>query len=153
MKQFWLLSHLLGFVMWLGAAAAAMAMGVAAKREPRENLSVVARHLAVIYRSVMLPGVLLTTASGLVMTLTIYGNPGTAATVSHWLMAMQALGFAAAVVVLVWVIPAASRAASVDPVGPKAAVFDGLRARTARLGMVASLLAFLALVTGAFLRP
>lgn len=153
MRQLWLFAHLLGSVLWLGAAAAAMAMGAAARREPRENLGVVARQLAAVYRAVMLPGVALTIASGLVMTLRIYGSPGSAAMVSHWLMAMQALGVVAGVLVLAWVVPAAARAASVDPVGPKAAAFDALRQRTARIGMVASTLALLALLTGAFLRP
>lgn len=153
MKAFWIFAHLLGFVMWLGAAMAAMAIGVSGRREPRENLGVVARQLGAVYRLVMMPGALLTVASGLVLTLMIYGGPGSTMTVSHWLMAMQGTGLLGAVLVLVFVVPAASRAAAVDPVGPRAAVFDALRQRTVRLGMVASLLGFLALVTGALMRP
>ncbi len=152
MKPFWIFVHLLGFVMWLGAAMAAMAVGASARREPRENLGVVARQLAAVYRLVMLPGTLLTVASGLVLTLMVYGGPGSTATVSHWLMAMQGTGLLGAVIVLVFVVPAASRAAAVDPVGEKAAVFDALRQRTISFGMAASLLGFLALVTGALMR-
>lgn len=152
MKPFWTFVHLLGFVMWLGAAMAAMAMGASARREPRENLGVVARQLAAVYRLVMLPGTLLTVASGLVLTLMVYGGPGSTATVSHWLMAMQGTGLLGAVIVLVFVVPAASRAAAVDPVGDKAGVFDALRQRTITFGMTASLLGLLALVTGALMR-
>jgi hypothetical protein len=150
-RALWVFAHLLGFVMWLGAALSAMAIGITARREPRENLAVVARQLAVVYRLVMMPGALLTVASGLVLTLMVYGGPGTTLTVSHWLMAMQGTGLVGAVLVLVSVVPAASRAAAIDPTGPRGAVFDALRARTARIGMLASSLGFVALVTGAMM--
>jgi hypothetical protein len=152
-RHLWIFAHLLGYVLWLGAAAAAMGIGISARREPREHLALVARQLAVVYRVVMMPGVLLTVVSGLVLTLMVYGGPGAAAAISHWLMAMQATGLIAAVLVLVWVIPAASRAAAVDPTGPHGAVFDALRRRTARLGMIASALGTIALLTGALMQP
>lgn len=152
MRHIWLLAHLVGFVMWLGAAAAAMAMGIAGRREAREHLGVVARQQAVVYRAVMMPGVLLTVASGLVLTLMVYGGPGTAATVSPALMAMQATGLAGAVVVLVFGIPAVSRVGSLDPVrdGP---LFDRLRRKASRLGMASATLGMAALVSGAWMRP
>jgi hypothetical protein len=151
-RRFWLFIHLLGFVMWLGSGLVAMTIGIASRREPRENLGVIARQLALAYRAVMMPGVLLTVASGLILTLMIYGGPGSAALVSRWLMAMQATGLLAAVLVLVFAVPAASRAAGLDPAGPQGALFDALRRKTARLGMVSGVLGLAALVTGALMR-
>jgi len=153
MKHVWLFAHLLGYVLWIGAGVGAMAMGIAARREPRENLGVVARQLATVYRVVMLPGVLLTLASGLILTLMIYGSGEQALRVSHWLMAMQGLGLVAGVLVLAFLVPTASRAALVDPTGPQAAAFEALRNRMRVLGMIAGILAILALITGVALQP
>lgn len=152
MRQLWLFAHLLGMVFWLGGGVAAMTMGIYSRREPRENLGVVARQLALTYRVVMMPGALLTVASGLVLTLMIYGGPGSTAAVTRWLMLMQATGMVAAVLLLVFGIPAVSRAAALDPMGPHAARFDALRRKAARLGMVAGILAFIGLVAGALMR-
>jgi len=152
-RYFWVFAHLLGFVLWLGAGAAGMAMSIASRREPRENLGVVARQLATVYRLVMLPGVLLTLASGLILTLMIYGSADQALRVSHWLMAMQGIGLVAGVIVLAFLIPVASRAALVDPTGPQGPAFDALRGRARMLGMISGILALLALVTGAAMRP
>ena len=152
MRHFWFFSHLLGMVFWLGGGAAAMTIGIYSRREPRENLGVVARQLALVYRVIMMPGALLTVASGLVLTLMIYGGPGSAAAITHWLMLMQATGLIAAVVLLVFGIPAASRAASLDPMGALGAQFDRLRAKAARFGMAAGILALIALLSGALMR-
>jgi hypothetical protein len=138
--------------MWLGAGLVAMAIGIASRREPRDNLGVIARQLALSYRVVMMPGVLLTVASGLILTLMIYGGPGSVALVSRWLMTMQATGLVAAVLVLVFAIPAASRAAGLDPAGPQGPLFDALRRKTARLGMVSGVLGLVALITGVIMR-
>jgi len=151
-RHIWLFAHLLGMVLWLGGGLAAMTMGIYSRREPRENLGVVARQLALVYRVVMMPGALLTVASGLVLTLMIYGGPGSTALVTHWMMLMQATGLLAAVLLLVFGIPAASRAAAVDPTGPHALQFDAIRAKAARVGMVAGILALVALVAGALMR-
>jgi hypothetical protein len=94
-RHLWLFVHLLSIVMWLGGALGAMAIGLHARGEPRDQLNAVARSLAVLYRRVILPGAVIGVASGLVLTLVAYGGPGAMATISHWLMAMQGAGLVA----------------------------------------------------------
>lgn len=152
MRQVWAFAHLLGFVLWLGGGLSAMAIGIRARREPRDVLGTIARQLAIIYRVAMMPGALLTVVSGLVLTLMIYGAPGATAAIGRWLIVMQGTGLLAAIITLVFIVPAASRAARIDPLGPHGAHFDALRRRTARLGMISGALGLIALLSGALLR-
>ena len=138
--------------MWLGGGLSSMFIGIAAKRERRENLAVVARMLATNSRILMLPGSLGTLLSGLILTLTMYGSPGAALAISPALMLMQALGLIGAIVTLVFLVPNAGRIAQVDPVA-QAAQFDRMRARQARLGMISGLFAMGSLIAGAIGRP
>ncbi len=146
MRHLWLVLHLLGFTMWLGGGLSAMFVGLASKREARDRLSTAMRMLAAIYQALVLPGSLLAVVSGLVLTLMMYGGP-TVAGVSHWLMAMQGLGLAAAVITLVVLVPGAGKLVRVDPVA-QAELFDALRKKQARFGMISGLLGLLALVAG-----
>ena len=146
MRHLWLIVHLFGFTMWLGGGLAAMVVGIASRREPRDRLSTAMRMLAAIYQALVLPGSLLAVVSGLVLSLLMYGGP-TVAGVSHWLMAMQGLGLAAAVVTLVVLVPGAGKLVRVDPVA-QADLFDALRKKQARFGMISGLLGVLALVAG-----
>lgn len=146
MRHLWLIVHLFGFTMWLGGGLAAMVIGITSRREPRDRLSTAMRMLAAIYQALVLPGSLLAVVSGLVLSLLMYGGP-TVAGVSHWLMAMQGLGLAAAVVTLVVLVPGAGKLVRVDPVA-QADLFDALRKKQARFGMISGLLAVLALVAG-----
>jgi hypothetical protein len=153
MRQVWAVAHWLGFVLWLGGGLSAMAIGLSARREPREVLGTIARQLAIVYRAVMLPGAVLTVASGLVLTLMVYGAPGAMAAVGAPLMTMQGTGLLAAILTLLFIVPAASRAARLDPLGPHGPRFDALRRRTARLGMISGVLGLIALISGALMRP
>ncbi|MHB1328403.1 MAG: hypothetical protein ACYC2K_09390 [Gemmatimonadales bacterium] len=146
MIRFWVFIHLLGMVLWLGGAVGAMAVSIAGRREPREQLAVVARLLRTIYNSAVFPGSLAVVVSGLVLTLTLYGSPGAMAAITHQLMTMQVAGLAAALITLVVLVPNASRLARLDPVN-HAPQFDHLRKKQARLGMVSGLLGLLALVS------
>ncbi len=152
MRHLWIFIHLLGFTMWMGGGFSAMFIGLGTKREPRENLGVVMRQLAIIYRVLVLPGTMATVVSGLVLTLTIYGNPGASLAVSHSLMTMQGLGLVAAVITLVLMVPNVTKLVRIDPVS-QAVQFDAIRQKQARLGMVSGILAMLALIAGAFGRP
>ena len=152
MRHFWIFLHLLGYVMWLGGALGAMAVGLSARREARDQLGAAARLLASIYRSVILPGALATVVSGLVLTLIVFGGPGATAAVNQPLMVMQGTGLIAALITLIVLVPNASRILRVDPV-TQAAQFDALRAKQARLGMISGFFGLAALMAGALGRP
>lgn len=130
---------------------AAMFIGIAAKREPRDRLSTAMRMLGTISQTLVLPGSLLTVVSGLVLSLLMYGGP-TLSGVSHWLMAMQGTGLLAALIALVVLVPGAGKLIRVDPV-TQPELFDGLRKKQARFGMISGLLGMLALYAGAMGRP
>ncbi len=147
MRHLWILAHLLGFTMWLGGGLSAMFIGLASRREPRDRQSTAMRMLATIYQTLVLPGSLLTVVSGLVWSLLMYGGP-TVAGVSHWLMAMQGTGLLAALVTLVVLVPGAGKLVRVDPVA-QPDLFDALRKKQARFGMISGLLGLLALFAGA----
>ena len=151
MRHVWILAHLLGFTMWLGGGLSAMFVGLASRREPRDRVSTAMRMLATIYQTLVLPGSLLTVVSGLVWSLLMYGGP-TVAGVSHWLMAMQGTGLIAALITLVVLVPGAGKLNRVDPVA-QPDLFDALRKKQARFGMISGLLGLLALYAGALGRP
>ena len=148
MRHLWIFVHLLGLTLWLGGGLSSMFIGIASKREPRENLATIARALAINTRMLQLPGSLATVVSGLVLTLMVYNAPGA----SPWLMAMQAFGLIAAIITLVFLVPNSGRITQVDPVG-QAPQFDRMRGRQARMGMISGLCGVIALVAGALLRP
>ena len=137
--------------MWLGGGLSAMFIGLASRREPRDRLSTAMRMLAAVYQALVLPGSLLAVVSGLVLSLLMYGGP-TVAGVSHWLMAMQGTGLLAGLVTLVVLIPGAGKLVRIDPVA-QPDLFDALRKKQARFGMISGLLGLLALFAGAMGRP
>jgi len=151
-RHFWIFAHLLGFVMWFGGGLGAMVIGIASRREPRENLAPAMRLLAALYRALILPGSLVTVVSGLVLTLIIYGGPGGMEVINHWVMTMQAAGLLAALIVLIVMVPTVFRIVRLDPVA-NAVQFDVLRAKIARFGMTTGVLALIALLGGALSRP
>ena len=152
MRHLWIFLHLLGFVMWLGGALGNMMIGIRARSEPRDQLNAVARSLGVVYRTIILPGSLLTVVSGLILTMIVFGAPGAMQTMSRWLMAMQGAGLLAALITLIFVVPTAAKVTRVDAV-TQAAQFDALRKKVARLGMLSGALGMLALLAGAMSRP
>ncbi|MEO8449968.1 MAG: hypothetical protein ABI647_09270 [Gemmatimonadota bacterium] len=149
MRQLWVFGHLLGFVMWLGGALGAMAVGIAARREPPGAIGTAVRLQGAIYRRLVLPGSLLTVISGLILTMTLYSAAGAMAAMSPWVAAMQGFGLLAAIVTLTAVIPASARLTRLDPADPQFAAF---RRRQIRFGMVSSTLGLLALISGALIR-
>ncbi|PKL93293.1 MAG: hypothetical protein CVV20_04410, partial [Gemmatimonadetes bacterium HGW-Gemmatimonadetes-1] len=72
--------------------------------------------------------------------------------VGAWLGTMQAAGMAAALVTLLGSMPAAGRLSRMEPTGESAAAFDAARRRLDVTGIVAMLLATLALLAGALYR-
>jgi uncharacterized membrane protein len=144
--------HLLGFVLWMGGAFSVMMVSIAARREDRGILAAVLRLQAVLYRTLVLPGALLTIFSGLLLTLVVYGGPGAIGAISPWLMVMQGAGLLAGVITLALIVPNAAKLTRMDPTGPHRDAVDLVRRRQARLGMVTGLLGLIALVSGALIR-
>ncbi len=146
MTRLWLLLHFLGFTLWIGGGLAAMAAGVSAKKETRAGLGAVTRAQSAIQKMLVTPGALLVVFSGLILTVRLMNAMTTA--LSGWLMAMQGAGILGALIVLLGVLPIASRLSRLDPDGPHAAHFDELRRRQKVVSSVAGALALLALVGG-----
>jgi hypothetical protein len=152
MIRFWLFLHLLGFTMWLGGAWASMVAGIAAKREERAGLGVVARSQAAIHKTVIAPGAILSVLSGLILTFSVAGRTGELVGFNVWLMVMQGAGLLGALLVLLIGLPTAAKLARLDPLGPGAAFFDELRTRQKIVASVSGTLALVALVAGALVR-
>ncbi len=150
MRHLWIFAHLLGFVLWLGGALAVMTLGLSLKRAPRDQLAQGVRFLALMNQRLILPGSVLTVASGLVLTMMMFGSAMGA--VSHALMTMQGAGLVAALLTLLVLVPNSGRLTRLDPVA-QAQQFDALRSRQATVGMISGFLGMLALVAGALGRP
>jgi len=141
--------HLFGQIAWLGGALAAMTIGIASKREQKEHLGPTVRLQSAIYQNLIAPGALVVVVSGILLTLNMY-NQATAVGLSRGLMAMQGFGILGALIILVYTLPKSTKLARLEPGGPAAAMFEGLRRKVVMSGMVASTLGVLALVAAAF---
>ena len=141
--------HLFGQVAWLGGALAAMVIGIASKREQKEQLGPTVRLQSAIYRSLIAPGALVEVLSGILLTLNMY-NQATAVGLSRPLMAMQGLGILGALIILVYTLPKSTKLARLEPSGPSSAMYEGLRRKVVVSGMAASTLGMLAMVAAAF---
>jgi uncharacterized membrane protein len=152
MRQLLLVAHLLGFVLWLGGGLAAMNLGIAMRGSAAGELTVMLRIMGRLYRALILPGVLLTVSSGLVLTLQLYGTAMSTGGYSTALMVMQGAGLLAGVVVLAVSLPTVARLGRLDPAGREAPLFAALQKRARIAGALAGLLALVALVAGALMR-
>jgi hypothetical protein len=149
MRQFWLAAHMVGMVLWLGGAVAAMAVGITGRREGRGALALVVRLQGGIYRIAITPGALLTVVSGLILTLRMYDAMQE---MTVWLMVMQGTGLLAGILTLVMVVPTSARLTRLDPNGEHAAYFDRLRGRQMIAAMSAGTLGMVGLIAGALMR-
>lgn len=140
--------HLLAQVAWLGGALAAMTIGIASKRELKEQLGPTVRYQSAIYRTLIGPGALVVVVTGILLTLKMY-NQATAVGLSGALMAMQGFGILGALVILVYTLPKSTKLARLEPSGKAAEMFEGLRRKVMMSGMIASTLGMLALVAAA----
>ena len=152
MRHLLLFLHLVGFVLWMGGGFAAIQLGMAMRRAPRTGLVAMVVLQGKFLRAQILPGVLLTVLSGLLLTLRLYGSATAAAGFPAALMVMQGTGLLGALLVLVVMLPTHTRLARLDPLGAQAPLFDALRGRAALGGSLAGALSLVALVTGALLR-
>ena len=151
MRHLWVAAHFLGFVLWMGGGFSAMTVGIAMTGVPRAQLQVMAGIQGRLHRALILPGVLLTVISGLMLTLELYGTAVSATGFPVPLMVMQGAGLVAAILVLVVGFPAVSRLSRLDPSGEYAPLFDALVRRARLTGLLTAALALTALVAGASL--
>jgi hypothetical protein len=148
--RLWLLLHLLGFTMWLGASLGSMFAGMAAKVESRQGLAAVLRAQAAVQRLIIGPGALLTVLSGLMLTLNASSRFGEPMAAGPWLLVMQVAGLVAGLLTLFVVIPTGARVARLDP-EVHAAAFDHLRKRVRTAASISGALGLIALVAGALM--
>jgi len=144
----WHLAHIGGFTLWLGGGLAAMVVGIRGRAEDRPTQAVVVRLLQAIHRLLLLPGIVLTLASGVYLSI----PAARAAAPSAWLIVMQAAGLVAAILVLFVSLPALARLTRLAPTGDTAPLFDAFRKRQSIAGMIAGNLGLLALLAGVFHR-
>ena len=150
MSDVWRLVHFFAFVAWLGGGLGVMMAGITMNRLDRSLWGGVADVQAALYRILVGPGSILTVATGVVLTLRMYGALSGQ---SHpWLGMMQGMGLLGALVTLLGAMPAAAKLARLEPLGETAAAFDAARARLKITGMIGGLCSFLALVAGALYR-
>ncbi len=140
----WYLAHILGFTLWLGGGLAVMTIGIKGRAEDRPTQAVIVRMLHLVHRIIMLPGIALTIASGVALSIPAakQGAP------SSWLMAMQLAGVLAAILVLFVSLPTLGKLTRIEPTGDKAPLFDAMRKRAAMSGMIAGNLGLIALIAG-----
>ena len=150
-----LLLHFLGIALWVGAGAVALLLltGAAADtplRLPRVLL------LGRVYSTIIAPGAVLATASGLALTLLVVTAGDAARISSPPLVGMQVLGFLAGAAELAVVFPATQRLAlmaamAVSTNGPWTG--EPLRRRLVALEAVTLTLVVLASLLGIWGRP
>jgi hypothetical protein len=140
----WHLAHIAGFTLWVGGGAAAMLVGIRGRQEDRATQALVVRLLAGIHRAVMLPGIGLTIFSGGYLSIPAANTPSP----SSWLMLMQIAGVLAGILVLFVSLPALAKLTRISPTGETAPIFDVLRKRQARAGMIAGMLGLISLISG-----
>jgi len=144
----WYLAHILGFTLWLGGGLAGMVIGLKGRAEERAAQALIVRQLGFIHRILLLPGVILTIASGFYLSIPAARQ----ASPSAWLYVMQLTGVIAAILVIFVSLPTIGRLERLSPLGETAPRFDALRKRQAVAGMIAGNLGILALIAGVFTR-
>jgi len=143
----WILLHIAGFAIWMGAGYASMLIGIAGRSEDRATQGAVARLQAGLQRRLIAPGAAVAVISGVFLTVRVMG---TGAPPSAWLMLMQGAGLLAALLVFFVTLPTSARLSRLDPTGQSGPLFDALRKRMALAGSIAGTLGILALVGGVF---
>jgi hypothetical protein len=140
----------MGFAAWLGGGLAMMLAGITAKHFPPEERLAVYRATSVVARNLIGPGALLVLVSGFVLSLPFF----TTGAVPGWLVAMQGLGLAGAIVAIGIVTPTAARMGrlELDPRGELPEAFTSLRRRQVMFATLAGVLALLGLVAGTVFR-
>ena len=145
MNGFWLLVHMIGFVLWIGGGIASMVSGVVAKGfAPAERLKAY-KITGTVQRLLVAPGAAAAVFSGVIL---ILGGPYMhTGEMPGWLNVMMGAGILGAVVAIGASLPTATRLArlEVDARGELPEVFYTLRKRQAIMATMAGSLALVAL--------
>jgi len=152
LRHLWLFAHIFGFVLWMGGGFAAMNVGIAMRRGARGDVPALMALSGQLHRALILPGVVLTVISGLILTLRLYGSATSVSGFPTQLMVMQGAGLIAAALVLTVNLPTVSRLTRLDPDGEHAPLFQKLARRAALSGSLTGVLALVALISGVLLR-
>lgn len=146
----WRVLHFIGLVAWLGGGMAVMVSGVMMRSLDRAFWGAIADVQAMLYRTLLGPGSVVTVMSGLFLTFGLYGR--LSGEVAAWLGVMQGFGLIAALVTLLGAMPAAARLSRLEPLGATGGAFDAARRRLAVTNAVAGVFGAIALVAGALYR-
>jgi hypothetical protein len=152
LRHLWLFTHILGFVLWMGGGLAAMNVGMAMRRGDRSDLRALLALQAKLHQNLILPGVVLTLLSGIILTLRLYGGAISAGGFPRQLMVMQGAGLLAGVIVLMVNFPTVGRLTRLDPDGEYAPLFQALSRRAAIAGSITGALVLVALIGGVLMR-
>ena len=151
MHGFWLFTHVLGVVLWLGGGLATMVAGVAAKQFPPQTRIAAYRLTSAVQRVLVGPGAVAVLVSGVVLSMRFMRE----GTIPGWLTLMMAAGILAALIALGVTLPTAARLGRLDlgPRGDLPESFTGLRQRLVLAASVTGGLVLIALAAGTMLRP
>lgn len=150
MRGFWLLVHVLGFTLWLGAGIATMVAGISAKSyAPGERLKAY-RLIGAIQRLLVGPGALAVVLSGGFLSMP-YMHTGE---MPGWLGLMMVAGLLGALAAVGISVPTAARLArlEVDARGELPEAFAGLRKRQVLAASIAGALGLVALAAATLVR-
>lgn len=146
--RLWLFLHWVGVILWLGGGVTGMLVSIRARDEPPATRAALARLMGPAYTGLVGPGAVLTAVSGIVLTMRLAG--GGMEMGSPGLMLMQGAGLIGALVVLVVVLPAASRmgrvARDLERGGQLTGTFAALRRRLVVGSSIGGSLGVLALI-------
>lgn len=148
--RLWILLHLLGQVMWLGAGLGSMVYGIVGKREPAAALAAIARGQVAVHKLLIAPGAGLMILSGVMLSLQMYGSAMSGPAPTVWMMVMQGAGLLGALIVLAVGLPTVSRLGRVSPEGQSAALYQAIRRRHVVVSIISGTLGLMALVSASF---
>lgn len=150
MNGFWRVAHFVSYVAWIGGIMGSLVADAMMARLDRSLWGGVADVQAGLYRWLLGPGAIVAVVSGVILTMRMYN--GMAVQVGAWLGMMQLFGLLGPLVTLLGSMPAAGKLSRLEPLGDTAAAFDASRRRMTTTGIVAGLLAFVALAASALYR-
>lgn len=147
--------HLLGMTLWIGGAVAAFVIAMALRDHPVGFRISVWPLLARVHGLVIAPGAVLTTISGLSLTMSLTNRGMGQGLMTPGILLMQFAGIAAAALALFVGLPTANQLAAfasvpdLESIPPQAAQ---LRKRQAIVSSVAGVLAVVAMYAGVVMR-
>jgi hypothetical protein len=150
MHGFWLLMHIVGFILWLGGGIATMVAGVTAKGFAPDQRLAAYRLTSAVQRILVGPGAVAVSLSGLVLSMRFMKS----GVVPGWLMLMMLTGMVGALIALTISVPTAARLGrlELDPRGELPESFAALRKRQVVTASIAGGMGLVALIAGTVLR-